>query len=85
MPQTEIISPARLACAVCFSSDDFGAKINGTHLISWCGQFFTGKEEQRILAEFLKKFMEDTKWPNKTCYERLEQIWKGTRQSWSDP
>lgn len=70
---------------MCFSSDNYGCNINGTHLISWCGQFFTGKEEQRLLAKFLKEFMDKTKWPNQTCYERLEQIWKGTRRTWSDP
>ncbi|KAH6986656.1 hypothetical protein EDB80DRAFT_731789 [Ilyonectria destructans] len=82
--EAEILHPARLACSVCFSSSDVGCNINGAHLVAWCGQFFTGKEEQRLLSDFLKSFMEMTRWPNQTCYERLKQIWKGSRQTWKD-
>ncbi|KAL2108824.1 hypothetical protein VUR80DRAFT_3329 [Thermomyces stellatus] len=78
-----VTDPARLDCSVCFGGSNIGCRINGAHLISWCGQFFSGKEEQRILAELLKEFMDRTKWPNQTCYERLEQIWPGTRRSWA--
>lgn len=67
---------------MCFGTTNIGCSINGAHLIAWCGQFFNGSEEQRLLAEFLKDFMAKTKWPNRTCYERLEQIWGGTRRTW---
>ncbi|KAI9815141.1 MAG: hypothetical protein M1827_002984 [Pycnora praestabilis] len=80
--ETEVLAPARQACATCFSCDDIGSNINGTHLISWCGQYFTGKEEQRCLIKFLDHFMKTNKWPNVTCHERLKQIWSGNRRSW---
>ena len=64
------------------SSPDVGSNINGTHLVAWCGQFFTGREEQRLLVNHLVEFMDKTKWPNKTCFERLQHIWSGQRKSW---
>lgn len=82
--QTEILEPARRLCGVCLSSGDVGSDINGSHLIAWCGQFFTGREEQRCLIEYLNTFMDRTKWPNKTCSERLERIWSGVQRGWID-
>jgi hypothetical protein len=83
--QAEITGPARMLCAICFSCDDIGSEINGAHLLAWCGQYFTGREEQRRVVAYLKHFMEKVKWPNKTCYQRLEQIWKCQRTSWKLP
>lgn len=76
------MSPARMAASVCLSSDNVGANINGAHLVAWCGRLFTGKEEQRLLAKFLGDFTSSTSWPNRTCYERLRQIWNGNRKTW---
>ncbi|KAI9751632.1 MAG: hypothetical protein M4579_005979 [Chaenotheca gracillima] len=81
----EVLHPARLLCAVCFSCDIIGANINGSHLVAFCGQLFNGREEQRILIRWLRNFREETKWPNEVCCERLEQIWRGQRHTWRDP
>jgi hypothetical protein len=73
--RTNILVPARMACGVILSGKDIGVGINGGHLAYWCGQFFTGVEEQRIILNWLNDFMEKTKWPNKTTIERLKGLW----------
>jgi hypothetical protein len=83
--RAEIIGPTRYLCSICFSCDEVDAEINGTHLMAWCGQYFTGNEEQRRLVAYLKAFMERVKWPNKTYYERLEHIWSRQRRFWNTP
>ncbi|KAL2848602.1 hypothetical protein BJX68DRAFT_267468 [Aspergillus pseudodeflectus] len=70
-----ILTPARLTCGVVLSDTDVGSCINGAHLAYWCGQFFTGREEQIKLLEWLEGFMQKTKWPNKTCIMRLQKLW----------
>lgn len=82
--ETYVLGPARSLCGVCFMTEEIGSQINGSHLISWCGQFFTGKEEQRRILEWLEGTMLYMKWPNRACIERLQQIWMGKRVSWSD-
>ncbi|KAL4896718.1 hypothetical protein BDV59DRAFT_199069 [Aspergillus ambiguus] len=72
---TKILPSARLACGVVLSDDDVGACINGAHLAYWCGQFFTGRDEQGKLLDWLERFMERVKWPNRTCIERLQKLW----------
>ncbi|KAL4876039.1 hypothetical protein BJY04DRAFT_223525 [Aspergillus karnatakaensis] len=70
-----ILLPARLTCGVVLSDTDTGSCINGAHLAYWCGQFFTGREEQRRLLEWLEGFMGKVKWPNRTCIVRLQNLW----------
>lgn len=82
--QREVLEPARQVCGICFSNDEIGSNINGTHSVAWCAQYFTGKQEQRQVIAWLKSFMEKTKWPNKTSYERLEEIWSGKRKTWAE-
>ncbi|KAJ9614439.1 hypothetical protein H2200_002575 [Cladophialophora chaetospira] len=73
--QSKVLVPARLTCGVVFSDKDIGSNINGAHLAYWCGQFFTGREEQRKMLEWLKESMERVQWPNRTCIERLQKVW----------
>lgn len=80
--KTEVLSPTHLLCAITFSCDHVGASINGTHLISWCGQLISREQEQKQLINFLQEFMEKTKWPNQTCCDRLQRIWTGQNESW---
>ncbi|KAJ5811984.1 hypothetical protein N7474_008285 [Penicillium riverlandense] len=80
--ESQVLTPARLVCGITFSCDDVGAVINGSHLAAWCGQLFSGKEEQRRLLSFLQNFMHQTKWPNGTCCDRLQRIWAGPNQPW---
>lgn len=80
--QAEVIAPARMACSILLSSNDIGCGINGAYLTAWCGRFLTGKEERRTLTTYLEQFKVDTGWPNRTCVDRLRQIWGGTRRSW---
>ncbi|CAH0033266.1 unnamed protein product [Clonostachys rhizophaga] len=80
---------ARLACGVVLSEKDIGVGINGAHHAYWCGQFFTGCEEQRTLLRWLNDFMEQSKWPNKTTIKRLQELWRldeaGTKDSSQPP
>ena len=82
--QREVLEPARHLCGLCFSCDDIGSAINGSHLTAWCGQFLTGADEQRTLVSELDALMEKTTWPNKTCSRKLRRIWKGEQQGWAD-
>lgn len=76
---------ARLACAVTLGCGEIGAEVNGSHLMAWSAQFFTGKQEQRVIHEYLQQFMNKTKWPTGTSLERLVQLWQGKRHSWKAP
>ena len=82
--ESQILGPARKLCGICLNVKEVGSQINGSHLVSWCGQFFTGKQEQRQLIDWLKRTMLASKWPNRTCIERLQQIWSGTRLKWAE-
>lgn len=82
--QSEVLGPARQLCGVCFSCEDIGSEINGSHLIAWCGQFFSAKDERCALMTKLNSFMEKTTWPNRTCSERLQRIWKDEQRGWTD-
>lgn len=75
MLQANVLVPARLTCGVVFSDTDIGASINGAHLSYWCGQFFTGRDEQTTLLNWLRNSMDKIKWPNRTCIERLQKLW----------
>ncbi|KAF2123155.1 hypothetical protein BDV96DRAFT_639702 [Lophiotrema nucula] len=70
-----LIDNAKMLCAVVFSDDEIGTGVNGTHLVAWGAQFFEGKLEQDETLRWLKEFMRETSWPNKTCYEKLEKQW----------
>ncbi|OQV09484.1 hypothetical protein CLAIMM_13602 [Cladophialophora immunda] len=80
----QILGPTRKLCGICLATKEVGSQINGSHLVSWCGQFFTGKQEQRQLVDWLERTMLASKWPNRTCIERLQQIWSGVRLKWAD-
>ncbi|CAK7246248.1 MAG: hypothetical protein STHCBS139747_007872, partial [Sporothrix thermara] len=80
--ESEVLAPTRVLCGITMNSPAFGATINGTALISWLGQVFSGREEQARLISFLQDFMHRTKWPNKTCCDRLRRIWSGESRSW---
>ncbi|KAL2444010.1 hypothetical protein ABEF95_014697 [Exophiala dermatitidis] len=67
-----IRDPARKLAGICFKTSDVGSQINGSHLVSWCGQYFTEAEERKILSGWLERMMNETKWPNKSCAQRLE-------------
>ncbi|KAI1629075.1 hypothetical protein EDD37DRAFT_36229 [Exophiala viscosa] len=82
--ESQIFEPSRKLCGICLATREIGSEINGSHLVSWCGQFFTGKEEQRRLLDWLETTMLESRWPNRTCSERLQQIWKGSRLQWVD-
>lgn len=82
--QSEILSQARLLAAITVSCDNVGARINGTHLVAWCAQFFSRPEEQTKVLEFLQDFMSETTWPNQACINRLRRIWSGESKSWCD-
>jgi hypothetical protein len=60
---------------VVLSEKDVGVGINGSHLAYWCGQFFTGREEQGEILSWLRAFMDENKWPNRTVIDRLEKAW----------
>lgn len=79
-----MLAPAHLLCAITFACDNVGASINGTHLVSWCGQLLSVKKEQERVIEFLQEFMGRTKWPNQTCCDRLQRIWTERSKSWVD-
>ncbi|OAA56309.1 hypothetical protein SPI_07920 [Niveomyces insectorum RCEF 264] len=80
--ESEVLAPARLLCGTTINSPVFGAVINGTALISWFGQVFSGKEEQTRLLTFLQELMRTTGWPNQTCCDRLQRVWSGESRSW---
>lgn len=80
--ESHVISPTRLLCGLCISSTNIGTNLNGSHLMAWCGQFLSGREEQRRLFEFLTEFGERTKWPNQTSCNRLKEKWKSSSRSW---
>ena len=82
--ESRILQPARMLARVCFATKDGGASINGGHLLSWCAQFLTQKDEQTAILEWLERSMQKTKWPNKTCIRRLKEVWSGLRTKWSD-
>ncbi|KAK5051388.1 hypothetical protein LTR84_003040 [Exophiala bonariae] len=82
--ESEIVSPTRLLCGLCMSSNNIGTNLNGSHLMAWCGQYFSGQKEQTQLLEFLTKFGEKTKWPNQTSSKRLQEQWRSSRRSWVD-
>ncbi|KAL2871154.1 uncharacterized protein BJX67DRAFT_377756 [Aspergillus lucknowensis] len=70
-----ILVAARLTCGVVLSDTDVGSGINGAHLAYWCGQFFMGRDEQSALLKWLERFMQNIKWPNRTCVVRLQKLW----------
>lgn len=74
-PQSKILVPARLTCALVLSDTDVGSGVNGAHLAYWCGQFLMGRTEQYELLKWLEIFMKKTKWPNRTCIDRLHKQW----------
>ncbi|CAK7235917.1 hypothetical protein SEUCBS140593_009443 [Sporothrix eucalyptigena] len=80
--ESEVVAPTRVLCGITMASPAFGSTINGTALISWLGQVFSGKDDQNRLITFLQDFGHKTKWPNETCCDRLRRIWSGESQSW---
>ncbi|KAE8358131.1 hypothetical protein BDV27DRAFT_138185 [Aspergillus caelatus] len=82
--EENVATPSRWLCGVTLSSNDYGVKINGSHLIAWCGQFLTARTEQNMVLHILLSLWEDTKWPNQTCCTRLKDIWNGSRGQWID-
>ena len=84
--EQKVLVRTRKLCGVTFSTDEIGVQINGAHLVAWCGQFFISKHEQAALLEWLDRLMARTKWPNKTCADRLRRIWSGQQGAWTtDP
>ena len=80
--ESSVVSPTRVLCGLCMSSTNVGTNLNGSHLMAWCGQFLSGREEQTRLLEFLTDFGEKTKWPNQTSCKRLREKWKSSSRSW---
>ncbi|KAL5349202.1 hypothetical protein ACLOAV_005490 [Pseudogymnoascus australis] len=81
--ETAIISPTRWLCGLCMSStDNIGTNLNGSHLMAWCGQFLSGRDERRCLLDFLTEFGHATKWPNQTSCKRLKSLWEASNRSW---
>ena len=83
--ERETLTPTRQHCAVT-SSNEMGTQINGAALVAWCGQFLINKDEQTAVIEWLDNLVRRTKWPNKTCSDRLRRIWSGEQSRWTaDP
>ncbi|KFX89387.1 hypothetical protein O988_08645 [Pseudogymnoascus sp. VKM F-3808] len=83
--EAAVISPTRWLCGLCMSStDNIGINLNGSHLMAWCGQFFSGRDERKFLLDFLSEFGHRTKWPNQTSCERLMELWDASNRSWTE-
>jgi hypothetical protein len=81
--EREILKPTRELCAVAFSRPETGTDINAAALIAWCAQFLLDQRERSAVIEWLQNLMETSRWPNKTCTQRLQRIWAGQQSSWT--
>lgn len=73
----EVVDPARRLCGICFSCDDIGSEINGSHLISWFGNSSSAERNKNPLWPNSMRSWSGSRGRTRTCSERLKRIWNG--------
>lgn len=70
-----VLSHARSICAIAFSNKEFGTRINGSHLVTLAGQYFTGHEERSRVLQYMNMLQDVHAWPSKACLDMLDQAY----------
>ncbi len=79
----EILLHSRMLCAISFSNDHFGCRINASHLVAMGAQFFTGREEQWRALDYFNVLQTTMAWPSEICQDMLRKAYSSRSESTS--
>ncbi|KAK5205016.1 hypothetical protein LTR96_006324 [Exophiala xenobiotica] len=79
----EILLHSRMLCAISFSNDHFGCRINASHLVAMGAQFFTGRQEQWRAVDYFNVLQTTMAWPSEVCQDMLRKAYSSRAETTS--
>ncbi|KAJ5610017.1 hypothetical protein N7510_006736 [Penicillium lagena] len=70
-----ILPHVRNLCALSFSNEHYGCRINSSHCLATGSRFFTGREEQDRILDYFDMLQHKQAWPSRACKEMLNEAW----------
>ncbi|GAT28910.1 hypothetical protein RIB2604_02700950 [Aspergillus luchuensis] len=72
--KTTILPHVYALCAISFSNDHFGCRINASHCVAMGAQFLTGRGDQWRVIEYFRMLGTENAWPSRACLDMVGAV-----------